>query len=267
MIGASEPAAAKSLQLRPGPDLGSRHLLRPLNRRGCAILPGCGDGFLRRNRSRRLRRAPDAPSLREPQRVVRRDAGSDARGRRPDPRLRPVAGAFALRGPARRDRRRNQRDRHHLPACADARRAGPKPVPGTCSSPIPASAVRVSEYVPRKQKEEGGRGGQGGAASAPPLVAGGRGPRRRSRGERPAALRRDAERDDRRPDHPGCRAQQPGPRRGLVPGDTRRRDCAGGTRRHTWPSSVAGFTGLLLATTWSRSCSSSRPTSIDRPAA
>ena len=89
------------------------------------------------------------------------------------------------------------------------------------------SAVRVSEYVPGSTEEEAAVAKEGLLQRRLWALAG-RGPRRRSRGERPAALRRDAERDDRRPDHPGCRAQQPGPRRGHVPGDTRRRDCARG---------------------------------------
>ena len=169
---------------------------------------------------RRLRRPPPSSSVREPRRIVRGHAGRAPRSGRTDPRVRALTRAVALRGPARRDRRRGECDRNDQPACADPGRADPEPIPSTAHR---VHGKRRSRFrVRARQRRGGGRTRKRGPAPAKPLVACGHRLGRGAGRQRSEALRRDAERDVRRADHAERRPQQSGADERASPGAHRR---------------------------------------------
>ena len=107
-------------------------------------------------RGRRRRPPPArAPELREPLGVLQ---GGAARARRPRTRVRPVDGRGPLRRAARRRRRRGERDRHDVPAGADAARADavalarrPRPLHGYEHPPVELRARTAPRRRPRSR--------------------------------------------------------------------------------------------------------------------
>ena len=145
-------------------------------------------------------------------RAVRRAPGRAARAGRPDPRVRAVARRRPLRGPARRDRHRGERDRHDVPAGAADRRAGAKPVARAAPRLHGPGDPRLARGAGQLVDEAHDRGR--GSPAAPALAARGPLDGRGAGRERAAALRRQPQRrpsTTSRPGWPRCPTACPAP--------------------------------------------------------
>ena len=155
----------------------------------------------------RLHRQSPAPARGHAARALRRPPGGAARARRPHPRVRAHDGGRPLRQQAGGDRGRRERDRHHLPARPDATGADPHAL-----APRPRALHRRQHPpVQRGSRKRRGRCGdrRRERVAALALAPGGRGARGLAAGQRPAPLRRLAQRDDRHADRPRVRARKP----------------------------------------------------------